>query len=176
LESKDEKNLSTKPNQAYPHTRLSSAHVNSQWPQGADGPSCKGADTPSSLIDWIVEEVSDACFPKAVRLQRREHFDNVFAEPRKSVDSCFTVFVRRNGSLPARLGLAISKRNARRAVDRNRLKRVVRESFRGFRIQLHGIDIVVLCRQGAVTAPNPRLFSSLSAHWKRARDLLCEHS
>ncbi|MCG6863215.1 MAG: ribonuclease P protein component [Chromatiaceae bacterium] len=107
------------------------------------------------------------------RLRRPADFRKVFAQPAKSIDSCFTVLARPNGHRPARIGLAISKKNARRAVDRSRIKRVVRESFRQRRHHLHGIDLVVLCRRSAVTLPNGRLFSSLSAHWTSVRDQLC---
>lgn len=68
----------------------------------------------------------------------------------------------------------MSKKCARRAVDRNRLKRVARESFRQRRHGLQGIDFVVLCRRGALTSPTGRLFASLSGHWERILDQLCE--
>jgi ribonuclease P protein component len=43
----------------------------------------------------------------------------------------------------ARLGLVIGKRAVRRAVDRNRAKRVLRETFRIRRRELASVDIVV---------------------------------
>ena len=43
----------------------------------------------------------------------------------------------------ARLGLVIGKRAVRRAVDRNRAKRVLRETFRTRRLELPWVDIVV---------------------------------
>ena len=43
----------------------------------------------------------------------------------------------------ARLGLVIGKRAVRRAVDRNRVKRVLRETFRIRRLELPCVDIVV---------------------------------
>lgn len=67
----------------------------------------------------------------------------------------------------ARLGLAISKKVARRAVDRNRIKRLIRESFRSIRCQLPPNDIVVLARSATSAADNDRLFASLAAHWRR---------
>ncbi|MEA3274020.1 MAG: ribonuclease P protein component [Pseudomonadota bacterium] len=97
----------------------------------------------------------------------------MFANPAKSVDACFTVLARRTDTEPARLGLAISKKCARRAVDRSRLKRVVRESFRRHRADLYGLDLVVLCRRDAVGSRSQRLFDSLSVHWKRILDQLC---
>jgi ribonuclease P protein component len=57
------------------------------------------------------------------------------------------LFVRPNDSSHARLGIITSKRVARRAVDRNRARRLVREAFRKLRHRLDGIDVVVQLRR-----------------------------
>jgi ribonuclease P protein component len=69
----------------------------------------------------------------------------------------------------ARLGLAISKKHCRRATGRNRLKRLVRESFRRHAAELEGLDIVVLGQPEASRADNKEIFSSLATHWQRTR-------
>ena len=89
------------------------------------------------------------------------------------MDSFFLVLASVNGEQPARLGLALAKKCAVRAVDRNRIKRIVRESFRHHRLELNGIDYVVLCRRKAVMASNQALFGSLAQHWLHVRDGLC---
>jgi len=81
----------------------------------------------------------------------------------------FTVLYRQNGTDEARLGLAIAKRRCRLASDRNRLKRIVRESFRQQRRSLPGLDIVVINQASANQADNPMLLKSLDAHWQRCR-------
>ncbi len=58
---------------------------------------------------------------------------------------------------PARLGLAIAKKRAKRAVDRNRLKRVAREAFRHRREELSGLAIVVMNRDPAAAAGTAEL-------------------
>jgi len=73
--------------------------------------------------------------------------------------------MREHSEHKARLGLAIAKKQIPRAVDRNRIKRVVRESFRI--LQLHEHDFVVLARRDTVTATNAQLFLSLKHHWDR---------
>lgn len=83
---------------------------------------------------------------------------------------------RQNGLSDARLGLAISKKCARRAVDRNRLKRIVRESFRRHRQLIPGVDVVVLCARGATTIPNRRLFDALGQAWATIRNKACIES
>ena len=51
----------------------------------------------------------------------------------------------------ARLGLVVSKRALRRSVDRNRAKRVIRETFRASRQDLPEMDIIV-----QVTGPSSK--------------------
>jgi ribonuclease P protein component len=48
-----------------------------------------------------------------------------------------------NDRSSARLGLVVGKRVLRRAVDRNRAKRVIRETFRNTRADLPRVDIIV---------------------------------
>jgi len=79
----------------------------------------------------------------------------------------FTVLYKDNGEQEARLGLAISKKLCKLAVGRNRLKRVVRESFRHHCAELAGLDVVVLNRPAAMRAGNKALFDSLQGHWQR---------
>ena len=52
----------------------------------------------------------------------------------------------------ARLGIVVAKRNVKLAVDRNRLKRLVRESFRQQQEHLGGLDIVVIIKKDFVAA------------------------
>ncbi|WP_242476948.1 ribonuclease P protein component [Halochromatium glycolicum] len=116
--------------------------------------------------------------PRSARLLHSSEFNRVFESPTRSADRYFTVLARpqapsnrdrnRIGSTRRpRLGLAISKRCAARSVARNRIKRVIRESFRHVRDRLPGVDVVVLCRRAATSADNPSLRASLDAHWKR---------
>ena len=79
----------------------------------------------------------------------------------------FTVLYRPKRSEEARLGLAIGKKNCKLATRRNRLKRIVRESFRQHREQLKRLDIVVINNPGATRASNKALFDSLEHHWRR---------
>ncbi len=98
-----------------------------------------------------------------------DSFRRVFKKANRSRDTLFTVLSRENRKKGARLGLAISKKNCRLAVQRNRLKRVVRESFRLNKELLGEIDVVVMCQTGASRASNKKLFDSLAGHWQKTR-------
>ncbi|HZD54480.1 MAG TPA: ribonuclease P protein component [Woeseiaceae bacterium] len=106
---------------------------------------------------------------KPNRLPDAAAFGRVFRGARKSRDHFFTVLFKANGTRVARLGLAISKKHCRLASGRNRLKRIVRESFRSHQEDLAGLDIVVIGQAAASGAENRTLFDSLDGHWQTIR-------
>lgn len=112
-------------------------------------------------------QTTDQRFRRAQRLADKHSISRVFSKAKRSRDKMFTVLYRPNGNNEPRLGLAIGKKNCRLSTSRNRLKRVVRESFRQRRQQLGGVDIVVLNQPAAATASNRDLFASLDSHWTR---------
>jgi ribonuclease P protein component len=99
------------------------------------------------------------------RLHTPAEFGRVFAEPVRSSDRFFTVLARASGRAVARLGLTVSRRASRRAVDRNKLKRLARETFRHH--ALPPWDFVVLARPGADRAERTALRASLERHFEQ---------
>ncbi len=69
----------------------------------------------------------------------------------------------KNDGSPARLGLAIAKKRAKRALDRNRIKRVVRETFRHNMDSLNGKEIVVMNRDATASATSAVLRQTLES-------------
>lgn len=108
-------------------------------------------------------------FPRNTRLVSQADFQHVFAGARKIANRSFTVLVRKNSCQQARLGMAISKKIARRAVDRNRIKRQIRESFRCQGQQMDHVDIVVLGRQGITARNRHELASDINELFSRLR-------
>lgn len=108
-------------------------------------------------------------FGKHHRLPDAAAYGRVFGGASRSRDRLFTVLSRRNDFAAARLGLAISKKHCRLASTRNRLKRIVRESFRQHLAILAGVDVVVLAQPAAAGADNEALFDSLAKHWQKTR-------
>jgi len=111
--------------------------------------------------------INEGKFSHHLRLLKPDDYRRVFNAALGSKDRFFMVFVRANGLQYGRLGLAISKKKTKRAVDRNRLKRLVRESFRTHQQLLAGLDLVVLNQRGAMLDDNSQYLSSLSRHWLR---------
>ena len=108
-------------------------------------------------------------FAQRHRLPDEAAYSRVFGGASRSRDRLFTVLSRRNDSDVARLGLAISRKHCRLATARNRVKRVVRESFRQHLGTLAGLDVVVLAQSGTADAGNRALFDSLAKHWQKTR-------
>lgn len=79
----------------------------------------------------------------------------------------FTFYLRANDHLVARLGVVVAKRNQKKAVARNRTKRLTRESFRLNQQRLAGFDIVVVARRGIDSLSSVALRQDLARAWDR---------
>jgi len=109
-------------------------------------------------------------FSRQSRLLKPAQFRLVFQRPIRSFDDYFRVMARANGIQQHRIGMAVSKKACAKAVGRNRIKRLVRESFRAKMIEPatdHALDIVVLPTAQAAKQTNKKLDESLSIHWQK---------
>ena len=116
-------------------------------------------------------------FPRSARLLTGAEFKRVFAARRVESNRYFRIHwagrteldqdPARCSSAGARLGLAIAKRIARRAVDRNRIRRIARETFRRNRHLLGPVDFVLLAKPPAVEADSRTLKLALEQLWLR---------
>lgn len=79
--------------------------------------------------------------------------------------------VRENTLLHARLGLAISKRSLKLAVQRNRIKRLTRESFRQAFSTLPAVDIVIMSQPELASMDNAAILQQLEVSWQRLSKL-----
>jgi len=87
-----------------------------------------------------------AAFPKHYRLLKTDEFSSVFGFRRALRSRHFLLHYRRRDSTEApgaRLGLVVAKRFLRRSVDRNLVRRLVRERFRLLRSRLRSCDLVM---------------------------------
>ena len=89
-------------------------------------------------------------FSKLNRLLHPVDFKNVFDGAELKVSNNHFLFLaRRNKSDVPRLGIIVSKKNIKLAVQRNKVKRAIRQAFRIESQSLMNIDIVVLARKDA---------------------------
>jgi len=107
-------------------------------------------------------------YGNALRLTERRHFDRVFKQAIvRRTHPPLRLMALPNARTTPRLGIVVSKRAMRRAVDRNRLKRAIRESFRNEQHQLPPMDIIVQAIPGRNGMNDPAEWGhALSLLWK----------
>ena len=83
-------------------------------------------------------------FNKAQRLLSSDQFQALRGTSLTVSNKHILILARKNELAFARLGLTISKRNVKLAVQRNLIKRIARESFRQLASQLPNLDLVLM--------------------------------
>ena len=110
---------------------------------------------------------SPNAFTRRRRLPSKADFDRVFSHARIRLTAHpFLLLAAESVSLESRIGMVVGKRNAKRAVDRNRVRRHIRESFRLLHLPC-ALDVVILARPGAGLCDGPSLAASLDQLWAR---------
>jgi ribonuclease P protein component len=106
-------------------------------------------------------------FASGLRLHRPAEFKRAYAQGRRFANGQFTMHACANGAAAPRLGLSIAARVAGNSVQRNRIKRQVRESFRHQQQGLGGFDIVVGVRSGVRGIGKAELRRSVDELWQQ---------
>lgn len=103
-------------------------------------------------------------------------YKSIFAERHSFGGRTAVIWVRRGTDAGRRAGVVVSKRTFRRAVDRNRAKRLLREAFR---LSRHGlvsnVDLILIARAGIAGKKCQDVIRDLAAVFRRAGILQPEH-
>lgn len=111
---------------------------------------------------------SPFAFRRSHRLLSAAEFKPLFDQPELRVGGAvFLLLVRQQDRPTPRLGLVVGKRRARRAVDRNLIRRVARESFRLRQAELAGLDILVLVKATPPEFDRAALRAELERLWDK---------
>ena len=110
-------------------------------------------------------------FPPEARIRSGADFNSCFAARQRMSGRFFLLQWCDRGGPGPRLGLAVSRRVDRRAVARNRIKRLVREAFRLSAADLPALDLVLVARPDAAKASATALRADLAQLWQRLRAL-----
>lgn len=107
------------------------------------------------------------------RLLQPADFKAVFDDaPFKVHQSHFLVLACLNPhQQSARLGLVVAKKKVRRAHERNRIKRLARESFRLSQPWSFPLDVVIMPKVGIEQVSNVELYQQLEQVWSRLHRL-----
>jgi len=115
----------------------------------------------------VIDGATEQLFPRSIRLLHSKDFQKVFNQVDcKSADRYLVLLAHRNNLGYSRLGMAIAKKKIRKAVQRNRIKRLVRETFRLHKNHCLGLDIVVMSNSAAANTVNAILMKNLHKHWE----------
>jgi ribonuclease P protein component len=108
--------------------------------------------------------VAERGHPAEARLRSKAQIDRVFREGRKVVQSGLVAWMAPTSppGTRCRLGLSVSRRVGN-AVERNRVKRVLREAFRSVTLPEAPLDIVFIARPGRAPATLAAARASLEA-------------
>lgn len=107
-------------------------------------------------------------FAKSLRLLSAAQYQPVFNQAEvRAAQPQILILARSNGLDHPRLGLVVGKKHARRACDRNRIKRMARETFRLAQHQLPPLDAIVLARSGAAQLDNAELGRLFNKLWRK---------
>lgn len=109
-----------------------------------------------------------AGLPKQARLLNKADYNAVFSKSVKVSNSLFLILIHKTTKPQSRLGLVISKKVDKRAVQRNRIKRIVREFFR-MNTSDCVCDYVVLARPKVTQCNNKELFEGMGQLWQQAQ-------
>jgi ribonuclease P protein component len=107
--------------------------------------------------------------PGERRLRRKPDFEAAHARGRRMGNGFFAVTARINDQGAPRLGLAVASKAAGGSVPRNRIRRVIRESFRLHQHELPAVDVVVSMRARARDAANSELRTAIEEIWSKVK-------
>lgn len=94
-------------------------------------------------------------------------FTFVFQQPQRAGSPHITILGRLNTLGYPRIGLTVAKKHVKRAHERNRIKRLSRESFRLRQHTLPAMDFVIVAKKGIGNLDNPTLHVILDKLWHR---------
>ena len=94
-------------------------------------------------------------------------FKSVFSNPIKASSAEITLLAIPNTEQHPRMGLTVAKRFVKRANQRNRIKRVIRDSFRLNQHDIPHLDIVVRVRNGVMEMENAEINKLIEKLWRK---------
>lgn len=129
-----EENFSTKQSQTRQKARVSGTHGDEKRPSSAETPQGKGPQAPgaASLLGFD--------HPKEARLRKRAEFLRVYEQGTRIEGRYLTVFLLPNRLGRHRVGITATRKAIGKAHDRNRAKRLLRETFRLSRLELKAVE------------------------------------
>jgi len=99
-------------------------------------------------------------------LTNKLNFEDVLSANTRSEDELFSVFFIKSKTNHCRLGVSLPKRIIAKATARNRIKRIIKNSFNAFFQATKGVDVVVRAKKEPQPNTSDKILLSLDQHWK----------
>lgn len=110
--------------------------------------------------------MSKQTFQRESRLLKPKEFKQVFDQTQwRSGSPQLLLLATSNQQNQPRLGFVLAKKQIKLAVERNRIKRIIRESFRHNQHKLEAVDFVILGRKGLAELTSQELRTMIDTLW-----------
>lgn len=103
------------------------------------------------------------------RLKSSADFDHVFDHPKKTGGKNLLVLWKPGQCTYTRIGIIAGKRVSKLAVSRNRIRRVIRNSFRLSKNELGLLDMIVIAKQPCAELSKKELRHETDILWKKLK-------
>jgi ribonuclease P protein component len=160
-EVRNETHLPAIENPSCANARISRTHENRRRPQGAVGPPCQGP-CPACRLTHVPAPAPRGRAAR-YRLRSAAAFETVFKAGARHDGRFLQLIATPAAQSPGRVGYVIGRKVMRRAVDRNRLRRCLREIVRAARPAVLAFDVVLRVKRIVLRADIP-LASAESRH------------
>lgn len=120
----------------------------------------------------IAALITDQTFPKTSRLLKPSEFQVVYKSGEWVTNRELVINFTRQDSPISRLGITVSKKVSKRAVDRNRIKRHIREWFRKKQNTKESLDIVLTAKPSIKMKAAIEIHQSLEDIWRKVQKKL----
>lgn len=104
---------------------------------------------------------------KQHRLSRSHDIKKVLGRGKVYQDPNFTLKLLVSPAKKGRFTVVVSTKISKKAVERNRIKRITREVIRSYISQLSGLDGMIIARPGAAKLENPEIRAKIEALLKK---------
>lgn len=112
-------------------------------------------------------------FKRISRLTQPNDFKLVFTKPSKISRNDLVILYKPNQVKYSRLGIIIRKQYVKLSHNRNRIRRIIRESFRHQQHDLDSVDIIVLLRSVKYVLNGQQLRDDINYLWHQLNGRIC---
>ena len=115
--------------------------------------------------------MSDNRFPKENRLVKEDDFSRVYEKGLREADGSFVFYLLENDCSRPRIGI-VTPKYLGHAAERNRIKRIVRETFRKNKEKFEGFDFIVRPKKSAGDMANAELSKKFLSDFRSSKKVV----